>query len=131
MKTYAKLPALALALSAIPLLYACGESPVFPPPDAPVAVAPLYAKVYVGGQRIRLQATLSGPALEAYEAGEAMLWSSDDPFVARVSEDGWVEGLKPGNVIITGGCGVYCATARISVSADTPGGDEDPSGGPR
>lgn len=123
MKTKAKLMAVALALSAIPLLYACDDSPFVPPKDRPVVITPVYAKIHVG-QRVQLHATLNGPAMEARMDGNDILWSSGDPFVVRVFEDGWVEGLKPGNVIITGGCGTYCATARVMVSDDTPGGGE-------
>ena len=127
MKTYGKLLAAALALSALPLLYAC-DGP-FDPRDRPVVVSPAYAKIYVG-QMVQLCATLNGNAAKV-AAGGKVRWSSTDPFVAEVSEDGWVHGLKPGIVIITGGCGEYCGTARVVVSADTPGPEDPPRGGER
>jgi hypothetical protein len=127
MKRHAKLLAAALALSVLPLLYACDDN-ITDPDERPVIVSPAYAKLYVG-QMVQLSATLNGPATEASMNGHKVLWSSSDPFVARVSEDGWVQGLKAGHVTITGGCGQYCGTARVVVSADTPGEEDIPPGG--
>jgi len=89
-------------------------------------VSPVFANVYVG-QMVQFSATLNGRT-EA-TGDDEIQWSTIDPSVAEVSEDGWVTGLKPGNVTIAAGCRNHCGTARVMGLAD-PGSDEEgPSGG--
>jgi hypothetical protein len=112
MRTYGKLLAAALALSALPLLYACDV--VDPPPT----LSPAYAKIAVG-QVVVFETP--GPDVE---------WASSDPKVAEVSGDGWVTGLKPGRAIISGDCGDYCPTALVEVIDYAPWPpDRDPKTG--
>lgn len=124
MRTYGKLLAAALALGALPLLYACDDQG---PPD-PLTVSPVYAKVYVG-QAVQLHATFSGTTSRV----DGVAWSSTDATIADVSQDGLVTGVKPGRVTIAAGCSHYCGTALVVVFKDTPGPqDEDPyTGGGR
>lgn len=129
MKPYAKLLAAVLVLSALPFLYACDENP-YDPDQRPVIVSPAHSLIYVG-QMVQLCATLNGPAVEAAAGDHEVQWSSTDPSVAQVSENGWVRGIRPGTVIITGGCGEYCGTARVTVSTDMPGEEGLPPGGGR
>jgi uncharacterized protein YjdB len=127
MRTYGKLLAAALALSALPLLYACDG----PTPPKPLSVSPVYTKVYVG-QMVQLCAT-TFDGRDAEEAlGEPVHWSSTDASVAEVTDGGWVRGLKPGNVTIAAGCRSHCGSARVMVAATDPGSHEmDPPGGAR
>jgi uncharacterized protein YjdB len=127
MRTYGKLLAAALALSALPVLYAC-DGPV--PPKA-LSVSPVYTKVYVG-QMVQLCATTTDGRDPKVVYGEPVKWSSTDASVAEVSEDGWVKALTPGNTTIAAGCQGYCGSARIMVAATDPGSHEmDPPGGAR
>jgi hypothetical protein len=134
MRTYGKLLAAALALSALPLLYAC-DPPIEP---KPLSVSPVYSKIYVG-QMVQLCASLNVEDAEPLEEGEFQ-WSSTDPSVAEVSEAtgcddgesaGWVKALTPGNVTIAAGCRDYCGSARVMVLADPGGHEMDPPGGAR
>ena len=127
MRTYGKLLAAALALSAFPVLYAC-DGPV--PPKA-LSVSPVYTKMYVG-QMVQLRATTLNGQDPAKAYGEPVRWSSTDASVAEVDDDGWVMAVKPGNVTIAAGCQGHCGGARIMVIATDPGSHEmDPPGGAR
>lgn len=115
MRTYGKLLAAALALSALPLLYAC-DGPT-PPSET---LSPAYAKIAVG-QVVQFQA----PG----ELGEVE-WASRDPEVAEVSGDGRVTGLKTGRAIISGTCENQCRTALVEVIDYAPWPpDRDPKTG--
>lgn len=115
MRTYGKLLAAALALGALPLLYAC-DDPIRPPDT----LSPAYAKIAVG-QVVQFQTT---PPTREVE------WASHDPEVAEVSGDGRVTGLKPGRAIISGDCGDHCPTALVEVINYAPWPpDRDPKTG--
>jgi hypothetical protein len=117
MRTYGKLLAAALALSALPLLYACEG--VTPPETE--TLSPAYAKIAVGGI-VQFQTP-------AKPRGRMVEWASGDPEVAEVSGDGWVTGLKPGGAIIRGDCGQYCPTALVVVIDPVGPQDPDPETG--
>jgi hypothetical protein len=125
MRTYGKLLAAALALSALPMVYACDDTLT----QDPLTVSPVYAKVYVG-QTVQLNATFDR---NKNVVVDGVAWSSTDADIAEVSQDGLVTGLKPGRVTIAAGCASHCGTALVVVINDRPGPqDEDPySGGGR
>ena len=116
MRTYGKLLAAALALSALPLLYACDV--VDPPPT----LSPAYAKIAVG-QVVQFQ---TPDTMLPHEVE----WASHDPEVAEVSGEGRVTGLKPGRAIISGTCESQCRTALVEVIDYAPWPpDRDPKTG--
>lgn len=70
------------------------------------------------GTRIPLDAIVNdwdGRRLE----DRAVLWSSSDATVAKVSPEGVVEGIRPGEAVITAGTGGKSAAATVTVTART------------
>lgn len=87
-------------------------------PVGAVEVKPTSAVLHSGAQ-LRLAAAvadLDGSRLE----GRALLWSTSDPAVARVSAAGVVTGVAPGDVTITARSGGKYAASSLSVTPRPP-----------
>ena len=97
------------------LLAACGGTDPSndPPPVAEVVVTPAAAAVEAGGQ-LQLTATLKDADGRTL-TGRTVAWSSSDPAVATVADDGAVAGVTEGSAMITATAESRSGTAALTV----------------
>jgi eukaryotic-like serine/threonine-protein kinase len=85
-------------------------------PVGAVEVLPTERSVAIGGDAALAAEVrdLDGTRLD----DRAVLWSSSDPAIARVSSDGVVTGVAPGNAVIAARTGGRYAASTITVTTD-------------
>ncbi len=90
-----------------------------PPPEAPVAtridITPLYATLKAVGETVRLSATVYDQNNSAMN-GAVINWSSSNPGVAAVSQQGLVTAVKNGSAVISARSGGATATVTVTVA---------------
>jgi eukaryotic-like serine/threonine-protein kinase len=66
------------------------------------------------GQELKLQARIAGDPKGTLR--QSLVWRTSDPRIAAVTDDGRVEALRPGSVVITAVTGQHEATAVLTVT---------------
>lgn len=94
---------------------ACDESPVSLPEPAGVTVAAASMALAVGDQApVAAQVVdQTGRVMQ----GQPMVFSTDNPSVATVDNDGMVRGIAPGTANVSAASGASTATVKITVTA--------------
>ena len=64
-------------------------------------------------------AQLTARVLPTDATDPTVVWTSDNPAVARVSEDGLITAVGEGEAVITAGAGIFTSTCNVSVSEKT------------
>ena len=86
------------------------------PPAAEISVSPAVSKALVG-QRLKLTADVA--AANGDRRSDDVRWTSSNPRVVRVEQDGRIAALAPGNATITAASGAATRALPIQVVANT------------
>ncbi|MYA64704.1 MAG: hypothetical protein F4Y21_08655 [Gemmatimonadetes bacterium] len=108
-------PRLALVL-ACAWLTACADESMPPPTPATLSITNTPTELMAVGDTVRLEVEVRDQSGQAME-GRTVVWVSDDPSIATVSESGVVKAVGVGTATIMAETGSASASVQLSVAA--------------
>ena len=129
MRNHLKATIALLVLLPLPVLYACGDDMTGPEPrthasdngrqEGPNLIVYPDLVVLAPGQSFRLGVLLERRGPDVSPPDSELIWSSSDPAVASVTEDGEITALAEGEAWIYAEYSLWIGEAGVIVSSDT------------